>query len=226
LALGVGNQLGAVERVLLVLFMVTFPVIVLVVFRELVIKHTGRLYGPADYRDDKTFQEVTKPQLDVVSSLTVAFAEGSRSGTADQSPPDSARLLATAQRATAATRTAVRAPKILWVDDRPDNNIHERGAMEAAGFSVHTALTTEAAERRVAKEPFDVIISDMGRPEGPQAGYDLLERLRASGKTTPFIIYASSGSAEHRAEAKRRGAVGCTNNPAELLEMVTAAIAG
>lgn len=224
LVLGVATGLGAVERVLLVLFLVTFPLMVLMVFRELVIKHTGRLYSPGEYRDDQTFQNVTKADLDVVVSLKAAGAEALRTGMTVEPKPDTVHLLATAQRASAATRSAPRIPKILWVDDRPDNNIHERSALENAGFAVHTALSTAEAEQRLAKERFDVIISDMGRPEGPQAGYDLLERLRARGNAAPYIIYASSGAPEHRAEAKRRGAVDCTNNPAELLELVTNSI--
>jgi CheY-like chemotaxis protein len=190
----------------------------------LVIKHTGRLYGPGDYRDDQTFQNVTKADLDVVVSLKAAGADAIKTGTTAEPRPDTVRLLATAQRATVATRMAARVPKILWVDDRPDNNIHERSALEGAGFAVHTARSTDEAEQRIAKDRFDVIISDMGRPEGAQAGYDLLERLRAAGNTTPYIIYASSGAPEHRAEAKRRGALDCTNDPAELLELVTSAI--
>jgi CheY-like chemotaxis protein len=114
--------------------------------------------------------------------------------------------------------------KVLWVDDRPKNNVYERQALEALGVGFVLALSTDEALEKLARQKFDAIISDMGRPPDPQAGYTLLDHLRASGDRTPFIIYAGSRAPEHQAESRRRGAVGCTNQPSELLEMVLAAI--
>ncbi|HUB00468.1 MAG TPA: response regulator [Terracidiphilus sp.] len=109
---------------------------------------------------------------------------------------------------------------VLWVDDRPDNNVHERQSLEALGVSFVLAKSTDEAMDKIKRQSFDAVISDMGRPPDPQAGYTLLDRLRADGNQTPFIIYASSRAPEHQSEAKRRGAVGCTNRPSELFEMV------
>jgi len=64
----------------------------------------------------------------------------------------------------------------------------------------------------------------MGRPPDPQAGYTLLEKIKERQINTPFIIYAGSRSPEHVAEARKRGAIGTTNNPQELFEMVVDAI--
>ena len=108
----------------------------------------------------------------------------------------------------------------LWVDDRPSNNVHERQALEALGCRFVLATSTEDALEKLKQNRVDAIISDMGRPPDPQAGYTLLDRLRTAGDQTPFIIYASSRAPEHRAEARRRGAVGTTNRPDELFEMV------
>ena len=113
---------------------------------------------------------------------------------------------------------------VLWVDDRPSNNAHERQALEAVGITFVLATSTEEALERVKRQSFDAIISDMGRPPDSQAGYTLLDKLRGSGNRTPFIIYASSRAPEHRAEARRRGAIGCTNRPDELFEMVLSAL--
>jgi CheY-like chemotaxis protein len=112
----------------------------------------------------------------------------------------------------------------LWVDDRPSNNIFERQSLEALGVSFVLATSTEEALDRLAKQKFDVIISDMGRPPDPRAGYTLLEKLRASGNQTPFVIYAASNAPEHKAEARSRGALGCTNRASELFEYVLAAL--
>ena len=113
---------------------------------------------------------------------------------------------------------------VLWVDDRPNNNIHERQALEALGVSFELAKSTDEALDALKRQSFDAIISDMGRPPDPRAGYTLLDKLRASGDQTPFIIYAGSRAPEHLAEARRRGALGCTNRPDELFEMVLSAL--
>ena len=42
--------------------------------------------------------------------------------------------------------------------------------------------------------------------------------------TIPFIIFSSSRSPEHQAEARRRGAVGCTNDSTELFVMVVSTL--
>jgi len=226
LVLGLGNGLGGFERALLVIFLVTFPPGVLWVFRDLVIKHTGRLYSPGDYKDEVHFVDLTKAEAEVVLNVSAAAAIAPRSGTGllEAGPTDATGLFAAARQVTAAARAAPAVPKILWVDDNPNGNLHERRALEAAGFSVHTARSTEEAERRLAGERFDVVISDMGRTEGTQAGYDLLETLRQAKNAIPFIIYAGSASPALRAEAKRRGALDSTNDPKELLELVTQAI--
>jgi CheY-like chemotaxis protein len=114
--------------------------------------------------------------------------------------------------------------RILWVDDRPANNEYERQALEALGVKISIAVTTDDALAKIRSESFDAIISDMGRPPDPQAGYTLLEKLRSSGNHVPFIIYASSRSPAHQAEAKRRGAIGCTNKATELFAMVVSAL--
>jgi CheY-like chemotaxis protein len=119
----------------------------------------------------------------------------------------------------------VKATKVvLWVDDNPDNNIGERRAMEVLGISFILATSTEEALQKLNRQHFDAIISDMGRPPDPQAGYTLLDRLRSNGDETPFVIYAGSSNPTHVAESRRRGAVGCTNNLDELSRMVLLAI--
>jgi CheY-like chemotaxis protein len=110
---------------------------------------------------------------------------------------------------------------ILWVDDRPDNNIYERRAFESTGLRFTLALSTKEALKILAKERFVAIISDMGRKEGPKEGYVLLDAIRAKGDQTPFFIYAGSNAPSHKRETESHEGQGCTNNPQELFEMVT-----
>lgn len=111
--------------------------------------------------------------------------------------------------------------RILWVDDRPENNVYERQAMEAMGLEFTLALSTDEALHVLSTRRFAAIISDMGRKEGAQEGYKLLEALRGRDKTTPFFIYAGSNQPKHRREAILRGAQGSTNIAEDLVEMVT-----
>lgn len=114
--------------------------------------------------------------------------------------------------------------RLLWVDDRPDNNIYERRSMEALGINFHLAASTAEALGKLRAQKYDAVISDMGRPEGPRAGYDLLDAMRNRRDQTPFIIYAGSRDPKHNEEAVQHGAVGTTNRPDELLSLVSQAL--
>ena len=64
--------------------------------------------------------------------------------------------------------TQPRRKYILWVDDCPDNNIYDRAAFEAMGFSFTLALSTKEALQILSVERFAAIISDMGRQRGQE----------------------------------------------------------
>lgn len=110
---------------------------------------------------------------------------------------------------------------ILWVDDRPENNVYERRAFEEYGIDILIALSTQQALSFLRNnDSISLIISDMGRKEGPQEGYVLLDAVRKTDPKIPFYIFAGSKSPKHVEEAYRRGAQGCTNNAYELIDMV------
>lgn len=111
--------------------------------------------------------------------------------------------------------------RILWVDDRPDNNTFERQVFESFGLTFDLALSTDEALERLGSSQYGAIISDMGRPEGPREGYRLLDAVRAFDTITPFFIYAGSNAPEHKVEAAEHGAQGSTNIADELVDMVT-----
>jgi CheY-like chemotaxis protein len=113
---------------------------------------------------------------------------------------------------------------VLWVDDKPDNNIIERQAMAAYNIDFVLALSTGQALAALKTQQFDAIISDMGRPPDGRAGYTLLEAVRGSGDMTPYFIYASSRDPAHVREALRHGAQGTTNMGDELLQMTLQAV--
>jgi CheY-like chemotaxis protein len=129
-----------------------------------------------------------------------------------------------AQVATPRVIRRISGSKVLWVDDRPTNNIYPRQALEALGITIELALSTDEALAATHQQRFDAIISDMGRPPDPRAGYTLLDALRAEDDRTPFVIYSGSRDPEHQAESRKHGAIGCTNRANELLAMVLGAL--
>lgn len=110
--------------------------------------------------------------------------------------------------------------KILWVDDVPDNNKYERSLFEKEEIIFDLALSTNDALEYLKKNKYLAIISDMGRKEGPQEGYVLLDKLRKMGNNIPFFFYAGSNLEEHKKMAIRRGAQGSTADSNELYEMI------
>jgi CheY-like chemotaxis protein len=207
------------ERIPLIYFLITFPIMVLAVFAWLVSKHGGKLFAPSDFKDEENY---VKMQMNVVASLTAATAKR-------DTPTSEAQLhkivdvVRAAGPVVASTVDRWR-NDILWVDDRPENNVYERQAFEAMGLRFTLALSTDEAFERLSQSKYAAIISDMGRREGPQEGYALLDRIRKEGDRTPLFFYAASNSPEHRRMTREHGGQGCTNNAQELFEMVTSAV--
>lgn len=69
LTLVVNSKLGEVERVMLVIFLIIFPILVLILFGWLVSEHHEKLYAPGDFRSDEIFlkkaQAVEKRSLEI-----------------------------------------------------------------------------------------------------------------------------------------------------------------
>ena len=167
-----------------------------------------------------------RKQAEVVAALSAAAASKPDGDKTRESVAKEAMIAADVVADFVTPRAIRRASRstVLWVDDNPNNNSYERQALEALGVSFVLAISTDEALKKISRQRFDAIISDMGRPPDPRAGYTLLDKLRSSGDQTPFIIYASSREPEHVAESRRHGAIGCTNNANELFEMVLSAL--
>jgi CheY-like chemotaxis protein len=163
-----------------------------------------------------------RKQAEAAAALAAASASRLDGDTTRENAAQEAKIAADIVAEVVTPRGIRRASRstVLWVDDRLRNNIYERQALEALGVNFILATSTDEALEKIDRQRFDAIISDMGRPPDARAGYTLLDRLRSRGDQTPFIIYASSRDPEHVAEARRHGAIGCTNNPNELFEMV------
>jgi CheY-like chemotaxis protein len=213
-AAGFSPQLPAEGRMILIYFIVFFPLIVLFVFSWLLTKHFYKIIYRPGLIDEENY-------VTMISSLTAASIKQIDS-TFTGTDEDIKRLtqIVKESKQTRKSYADNDFKEILWVDDYPSNNVHERKAFEAMGISFSLALSTQEAKQLLENIKFDAIISDMGRKEGPQEGYILLDEIRNRGDLTPFFIYSTSGSDEHRKIARERGAQGATNNAQELFQMV------
>jgi CheY-like chemotaxis protein len=131
---------------------------------------------------------------------------------------------------TRASPSAARPPdiRLLWVDDRPANNVREIEQLKAQGIQVTTMTDSEEAlaELRAHRGEYAAVITDLKRGPDRQAGYNFMAAARAGpgDSQIPFIIYTASSNPNIDTEAKARGAIGGTNSPIRLFELVNKAL--
>lgn len=185
--------------------------------------------SPSDPAKDAAYvKDMTVEQLQHLISGAVSLAAATSTSTGKEARQDdisnAAKSVVDAMQHAKQTSPSAQEDRqrcILWVDDRPNNNVHERAAFESMGFEFTLALSTDEALEVLSSSTFAAIISDMGRKEGPREGYKLLDAIRKQGDKIPFFIYAGSNTPEHKREAFKRGAQGSTNRPQELFDMIT-----
>ena len=78
--------------------------------------------------------------------------------------------------------------------------------LEAIGYRVKTAESVQAALRVAAQEKFDLLVSDIGLPDG--SGEDLLRLLREKGHTLPGIALSGYGMEQDMARSHAAGLPG------------------
>ncbi len=107
-----------------------------------------------------------------------------------------------------------RRQRILLVEDHEDTARLLRRLLEARGHEVDvasdiaTALTLSGAKR------FDLLVSDLGLPDG--SGLDLMRGLRARGLKLPGIALSGYGRQEDIAESRSAGFVAHLTKPVDM----------
>jgi len=225
LLVGFSSNLTERERLPIIWFLLIFPVFVLSVFAWLVSRHHTKLYSPADYRRDSGFIEASVEQVEVAAAVRAAAARKLPAKLSVEAFTEETQLAA--QRvAKVVTPHAVRASRsrrILWVDDNHERNAYERHALQVLGFSIELAETSTEALKLVSGQRFDIVISDMNRREEPKAGLRLLSEIRVAGTDVAYIIYAAV-TVDQQAEAWKRGALGVTDRPDDLILLALEAL--
>lgn len=83
---------------------------------------------------------------------------------------------------------------ILLVEDHDDTARVMARLLNLSGFDVHTAGTVTSAIRLCEQKKFDLLISDVGLPDG--TGYDLMREILNRRCTSKGIAVSGYGSEE------------------------------
>lgn len=98
--------------------------------------------------------------------------------------------------------------KVLWVDDYPSNNEAIIDLYRQQGVDFDLALNTAQALDYLAKEEYDLVISDIRRSSEPDAGVRMIREInRHFGSPPPILIFSSIQAVEYFGKsAKKEGA--------------------
>jgi two-component system KDP operon response regulator KdpE len=107
-------------------------------------------------------------------------------------------------------------PRILVIDDELQILRFLRTSLTANGFEVIEATTVAEGRRLADKEKPDVVVLDLGLPDGD--GKDVLRHVRAQGET-PVIILSARERESEKVEALDLGADDYVNKPFGIEEL-------
>jgi two-component system, chemotaxis family, CheB/CheR fusion protein len=124
--------------------------------------------------------------------------------------------------ASAAPQLAVRPLRILLVEDNGVTAKMMRMVLTAEGHAVETAGDVATAMKLAGQQPFGLLISDLGLPDG--SGHDLMRQLRQGGHMLPGIALSGFGQEEDIRQSHEAGFAAHLTKPASR-EAVIEAIA-
>jgi CheY-like chemotaxis protein/anti-sigma regulatory factor (Ser/Thr protein kinase) len=107
-------------------------------------------------------------------------------------------------KSTATTQAQPRGLHILAVDDEPELVQMVARILSKSGHTVATATSGEAALERLAIEPFDLVISDLGMGAGMN-GWELHDHIHHRHPTVGFVLATGWAETIDPEEARRRG---------------------
>lgn len=106
--------------------------------------------------------------------------------------------------------------RLLLVEDHPDTAKMMARILRHLGFQVRTADSVATALAAAESEPFDLLISDLGLPDG--TGIDLMRQLSAR-KPTRAIALSGFGMEEDIARSREAGFAEHLTKPVELSQL-------
>ena len=86
-------------------------------------------------------------------------------------------------------QSSIAASRILWVDDKPQNNIREIRLLRNLGATIDLANSETHARERLQSSVYDLVLSDMCHGEDSLAGRQILPLVKAAMLSPPLIYY-------------------------------------
>ena len=109
-----------------------------------------------------------------------------------------------------------RPKRILLVGDEPGSRLRLRLVRE--GHEVEPAADGASGLSRASKAPFDLVLLDLGMPEG--GGFEVCREMRRRGVETPLIMLGARAEVEDRVVALRLGADDYLAKPFAMTELL------
>jgi signal transduction histidine kinase/ActR/RegA family two-component response regulator len=110
--------------------------------------------------------------------------------------------------------------RVLLVEDHKDTSDTMLTMLELAGYDVTTAPDVAAALAAMARERFDLLISDLGLPD--RSGLDLIRELRSRGDALPAIALSGYGQESDIEQSRAAGFDAHLVKPAEPRRLLEA----
>ncbi|MDB4946055.1 MAG: two component transcriptional regulator, winged helix family protein [Labilithrix sp.] len=106
---------------------------------------------------------------------------------------------------------------VLVVDDNVELLELVATSLEREGHRVTSLTSAGAAEEHIGKTPFDVIVLDIGLPDG--SGIDVCRSARARGVPTPILFLTANAAVDQRVEGLDAGADDFLGKPFAVAEL-------
>ena len=110
--------------------------------------------------------------------------------------------------------------RVLLIEDDVDTAKIMARLLKARGMTVKRADSVATGRRALDAESFDVILSDLGLPDG--SGHDLLRQARAAGVATPAVVLSGFGSERDREQSAAVGFAEHLTKPIDFDALVEA----
>jgi DNA-binding NtrC family response regulator len=104
--------------------------------------------------------------------------------------------------------------RILIVDDEPENGLLLEVALREVGCDPRTLTSPESALALLAREDFDVVVTDLQMPT--MSGLELCERIVGSRPDIPVVVVTAHGSLDSAVGAIRAGAYDFVTKPVKV----------
>ncbi len=109
--------------------------------------------------------------------------------------------------------------RVLVVEDDPKLVEFIAAVIRAQGWAVDEAMSAVEAEGLARAYPYSAMVVDVNLPEGPDAGFEFVNRLRTEKVRTPVLFLTARGTLEDRVRGLDLGGDDYLVKPAHVAEL-------